>query len=668
MIRLYRILKSPSETFFTFQGSAEDTRAIQDMLKFTRPPLYPRTSTLRDNFEGGYYLYAKGDHRSEIESCLTQYFDSNFTPPDTKLLMFESDFVYEDEGEIGGISSAIEKEIALSFGTLGYRVKPSGLRFCVFRKDAVHLVDGLEAYEGITYKVIRRLKGNALLQVDIAHLFVVNGEEVASTERIPALFPEQESDVALALHQFTTQSSQAVLELCQRFVKSMPPLRTMNQMQFPSEPTAPENVGFETWFLPHETDLEFIVGKGLKVSLPCYLEKEAAGIYAFPNRPVIVIIIYPGPDFPDCPILDWQPIIKEIKSKTSSLLSRRTKFGSFAYSPGQSVEEILQRCKAGLAQVKDHQPLVILITPPKSTGPQKPPTPIDAFTRQIHKDLRYVTQGTYIQTIMWDTLFDTHDRKYVIENALLKGICAFGATPWKLVEMPREPNLTNDFCFIGLDVNRFNDSVGGVILSRSGLIFGYHLIRLPKPASDKVQPESCYYLVQKLLEHYQRETSYLPKHLIIHLDGNVDWQPADIKDRFSEFSCDIVEIRKHGGPRLFQAENRDGTPSKGIAIGSEDKKVAYMVNSKAKLTKMESDRWIFPAPDTLTIKKIMGPSSMRILAAQVYALTHVSYTSYRNTIQIPATIEYADAVVNHIRLKGEETGGSIRPDTLLHWI
>jgi hypothetical protein len=424
----------------------------------------------------------------------------------------------------------------------------------------------------------------------------------------------------------------------------------------------------ETWFLPHEADLEFIVGKGLKVSLPCYLDKENAGIYEFPNRPVIVLIIYPGSDFSDCPILDWDPIIKEIKSKTVSLLTRRAKFGSFAYLPGQTVEEILQRCKAGLAQVKDHQPLVIFITPPKSSGPQQSLTPIDAFTRQIHKDLRYVAEGTYIQTIMWDSLLETYDRKYVIENALLKGICAFGAIPWKLVEMPGEQNLTKDFCFIGLDVNRFNDSVGGVILSKCGLIFGYHLIRLPKPGSDKVQPESCFYLVNKLLGHFQSVACYEPKHTIIHLDGNVDWQLADIKDMFGSYSCDIVEIRKHGGPKLFQAENRDGTPSKGIAIGSEDKKVAYLVNSKAKHTKVESGRWIFPAPDTLTIKKIMGPSSIRILAAQVYALTHVSYSSYRNTIQIPATIEYADAVVNHIRLKDEETGGSIEPDSLLHWI
>ena len=162
------------------------------------------------------------------------------------------------------------------------------------------------------------------------------------------------------------------------------------------------------------------------------------------------------------------------------------------------------------------------------------------------------------------------------------------------------------------------------------------------------------------------------KHLILHRDGltqGPEWHL--LPDTLAEqgITMDLVEIRKRNQPLLRQQGNQWGTPSKDIAIGNCELNKAYLNNTHT-IGQNIGRQWIYPAPVAIGVVKVEGPSPLKELAAQVYALTRVNYTSYRRTVHVPATIDYADAMVGNVNLKGSQTndGRPLGPNAKPYWL
>ncbi|MBW4677412.1 MAG: hypothetical protein KME52_26465 [Desmonostoc geniculatum HA4340-LM1] len=68
--------------------------------------------------------------------------------------------------------------------------------------------------------------------------------------------------------------------------------------------------------------------------------------------------------------------------------------------------------------------------------------------------------------------------------------------------------------------------------------------------------------------------------------------------------------------------------------------------------------------------RVIGNTPIKILAAQVHALSRACYSSYRRTEKLPATIVYADALVSHASLKNEQKdfGQPINSRSRLTWL
>ena len=134
-------------------------------------------------------------------------------------------------------------------------------------------------------------------------------------------------------------------------------------------------------------------------------------------------------------------------------------------------------------------------------------------------------------------------------------------------------------------------------------------------------------------------------------------------------TLDLVEIRKRNQPLLRQAANRGGTPSKDIAVGNCKLNKAYL-NNTLSFSENIGGTNIFPAPQSICVVKLEGPSPLKELASQVHALTRVNYGAYRRTVHVPATIYYADAMVGNVSLKASQTdfGSPLGRDKNPYWL
>ena len=162
------------------------------------------------------------------------------------------------------------------------------------------------------------------------------------------------------------------------------------------------------------------------------------------------------------------------------------------------------------------------------------------------------------------------------------------------------------------------------------------------------------------------------KHIVIHRDG-ISGSEIDGALKATEqlkLRCDFVEVRKHGAPRIRQTGNIAGTPSKDIAIGSEQEGFSYLVNTLSLIERVSPHHFVFPAPESLTICRICGNTPMKVLSAQVYALSRAYYGAYHRTERLPVTILYADALVNNASLKEsqKEFGKIIDSNSKAYWL
>lgn len=658
MINLYRVVRYPDHTRLTFQGDSEDIDKLGDILHFD-----PKPSKRQDLYEKGYFAYLRGPYREKSEREALSYLAEHFRPPLVELSLFVGDQPLPSDRPHNEWASSLECAIRQYFSDKGYLVAQGGLAHEVYSKRSKQpdsRFPELEIHEGVTYRIHVGPDFVPILQADIIYRFTIDGNPVKLKD-IQARFGAQ-TDVIARLKDFTTRDMNGIFELIQRFIKSIPATENAGGCCFKHEPLTAQSLGFDTWFWEHDFPVHLEVGKGEKVPLAQHISEYNLGFYIEPPDPVIVLILHPAQGVSRwCPFSNWRSIYDIAQSSLAGMLGTDVPIRSLEYPVDEKDDElVIQACKATLQEFVDRTPLFLVVVPPedsRDTGDTQL-SALDSFTFRLAKNLRRMRRGSYVITLNWDKLALENDRPYIVENGLLKGLIVLGAVPWRLSDIAHVGTDLDNLCFIGVDVNikRRIPVVGGVVLDRYGVLRGSHLVRLESVNGDRIDVESFSLLVDKLLKHYRAATGMTPHHLVIHRDGilfDEEKQVLEVAAK-TDTVCDLVEVRKSGAPRIRQPMNTAGTPSKDIAVGNEEQGIAYLVNTLSFAERLTTDKFVFPAPESVMVQRVAGKTPMKILAAQVHALTRVHYGSYRRTERIPATIAYADALVSHAPLRDNQ--------------
>lgn len=338
---------------------------------------------------------------------------------------------------------------------------------------------------------------------------------------------------------------------------------------------------------------------------------------------------------------------------------------------------VIVSCENFLKSYSDCMPFFFVIAPPENSDNSPDPelVELNAFTGRLENRLRRLRHGSYTVTLQWDKLVEKYDRKYIVENATIKALTVMGAVPWRIRNIAcNKDEGIEDICFVGLDLNVYKKIpiLGGVIFDGYGTLRGYHIAKLANQRGDHIDRSALSSVISKLLKYYQTVTNKKPHHVIVHRDGLVGDEEKVIVELSAKFNIafDLIEIRKSGAPRIRQINNEQGTPSRDVAIGSELDKTAYLVNTLVLKESLSKGKFVFPAPNPIAIRRVVGDTPIKILAAQTYALSLASYNSVRRTDSLPITISYADSLVTRASLKNDqfEFGKKIDTRNRVYWL
>jgi hypothetical protein len=656
MISIYRCIHYPNKTLITFQGEPDDVEALKGILHFT-----PMASARSASYEKGYYAYLRGNYREENERDALSYLSSNYISPSFELLLFPIDGKVTEDQFINDWINNLQANIKNYFDKQGYIVSQGGLGNEVFRKKPYLLAPKtepeLKAYEGVTYQICLREKCKPVLQVDIAYRFQFK-TEVLSLNDVKARFGDNDSEILLRMKQFTTRDTDAIFKLACDFVQSIPPLQSADNLRFVPSPLSAKNSGFDIWLWSHENPVQIEARNNSVVSLAKSIFEERLGLYVPPHDKLILIIVHPSKSIGKFTAFsDWTSI-SQLAGNTleNALLSTvPVKLTEYKHS---DEDNVIVSCENLLNSFSDCIPFFFVVAPPENSDKSNDPdlVQLNAFTGRLENKLRRLRHGGYTVTLQWDKLTEEYDRKYIIENATIKALTVMGAVPWRIRNIAcNKDEGIKDICFVGLDlnVNKKIPILGGVIFDGYGILKGYHIAKLENHRGEYIDRSALSSLIGNLLKYYQTEKNEKPNHVIVHRDGLVGDEGKVIVELSAKLNMafDLIEIRKSGVPRIRQINNEKGTLSRDVAIGSELEKTAYLVNTLVLKEKLSKGKFIFPAPNQIAIRLVVGDTPIKILAAQTYALSLANYNSARRTDSLPITISYADSLVTHASLK-----------------
>lgn len=605
------------------------------------------------------------------------YLSNHYISPSVELLYFPILGNFNDDKLPADWINKVQANIQNYFKKEGYIVSQGGLGNEVFKKKPYvpKTEPELKVYEGVTYQICHRAKCKPVLQVDIAFRYQFRNR-ILKINDIKAQFGNYNSELVQIVKQFTTRDTDALFKIACNFVKSIPSCQSANNLRFISSPLTAKNIGFTIWLWSHENPVQIEARNNIAISLAKDIFEEPLGLYLPSHDKLILIIVHPSESLGKLVSFSNWPSISQLAGDTlKKALMSTVPLKLTEYHQGDEAN-VIACCENFLESYPDRIPFFFVIAPPENS--HKSPDPelvrLNALTRELEKRLRRLRRGSYTVTLQWDKLVRVYDRKYIVENATIKALTVMGAIPWRIQNIPCNKNESiKDICFVGLDlkVDKTIPILGGVIFDGYGTLKGYHIAKLANQRGDVIDKNALFLVIEKLLKHYQAVSDNKPHHIILHRDGLVSDEEKFIVELSTrlKITFDLIEIRKSGAPRIRQINNEKGTPSQDVAIGSEIKKTAYLTNTRV-IKEIIKDKSVFPAPNPIAIKRIVGNTPMKIIAAQIYALSLANYNSIRRTNRLPITISYADSLVTHASLRDNqlETGKKIDNKNRVYWL
>lgn len=677
MITLYRIDRKSHKTLFTWQSSKDELEPLGEILNVA-----PRPSKLDDLFEGGYFAYISGPRRAQTEAEALRYFQSHFSPPVVELTVFQGDRLIDTVELTSDICGIVTTQICEHFKATGVWVVEGGFGHCVFstRDENRRSLGQINLRRGVTFRVEISCSNHLLILTDVIHRVEKDGRFL--NERELRLQSDLDfNELFLLRKEFSTLDTDQVFRLCKVFAASLPNA-VKTQFGLQPMPCSATQLSYDTWIWSHELSLELEVGNAQRVTLAQSVSKDPdlqVGLHTPPLSNLVVFLLHPSTILaPEFSPSTWNYSLNLLKEDLAVMLPNQEAIvAEICYSDLATLDSITGSIDAIKREFPGTTSLFLLVAPPETISGTHFPrdSRIRDFTKRLSRYLRKGNRGSYTVTLDWTNFYKSNDHRWSLENALLKGITVLGATPWRTLGIPMPDGLNEEeVCFIGVDLNIYRPVpvVGGVIFDGYGTAKGFHLVAIEKGCGDHVNTRKFASLIGNLLNHYTRVMKHPPRHVVIHRDGKTDDSDIEAASLLYDLglTVDLVEVRKSGAPRLHQLGNVVGTPSRDLALGNRRSKEAILNTTFVRPEQLEGGRRVFPSPEPIALKHVLGTTLLKTIAGQVYALTLANYNSYRRTNRLPITTAYADALVNNARLKEDQSalGKPIDGKTVLYWL
>lgn len=239
------------------------------------------------------------------------------------------------------------------------------------------------------------------------------------------------------------------------------------------------------------------------------------------------------------------------------------------------------------------------------------------------------------------------DTRWVMDNTAMGLIASAGGVPWRIDEMPG-----NADCFIGLDVTRDPETgqhlgASANVVYADGTVFASKTQTLQ--SGETFDEQSIVDVIKDVFQEFVRREGRSPDHIVIHRDGRLFEDAAEIQAPFedAEVTIDILDVRKSGAPRIARFENGEfSIDEKGRLFIAQDDTHGFIATTGRPEFK-DSDN--LGTPQTLRVVRRAGDTPMQTLLEQVYWLSEAHVGSVSRSVRLPITTYYADRCAEHAR-------------------
>jgi len=669
MINFYRFVRGLNEVMLVFNGLPEDVASLQQIMN-KYPKIEIKRSKREQEVESGYYCYFRGPLGQEAMRDAFAFIRNRFTPPFIDLLFFMGNKSLSGDKKKNRIQ--ITKTIENHLRQKMWHIFSLDGSVRVFPPKPYQLAPSYLAYIGFEYKTVFWENNIPALQVDIAFRHEIDGVQVKNDSVVKSRYGDKADEIFLHRANCFNLSTEEIFNNACGFVSLLPTFEELGGLCFICQPCSANELGMDTWLWSNEAPVRLRMNKNKILTYPLAKDLKELGYYSPPQNLGHVFIVMPSPHIliKKNVSIDIDYCLQVVENNIRSFAPEsKINVDLLRYDLSDEGASVTETIKSAIGGDKTQPALFLIISPPREDRVSSNPDDIklDQLTNHLAKNLRYLIQGSFTETVDLYKLVDRYDMKYSLESILMRSFVAFGGIPWLIDKVPLNPGENvEDICFIGLDINQRNGPVvGGVLLDGFGRLGAFHMKRCAVNNGDHVALTDCMDIISKLLKKYETITRQKPRHIVVHLDGTSNWERPSGEDLNLGIDIDIVEIRKSGGLRMRMKSNRQGTPSRELGISHPKLQCAYLINIRS-----ERKNEVFSSPDSLVVNRFSGKTDIKILAAQVYTLSNANYNGIRSTEQIPCTINYADALVNNKKglKKSQEEWGGIPSDGVIYWL
>ena len=647
MINIYRSVRYSDSDTFIFQGDAEDIQAIKTLVN-SPFRVYPT----QKGFETGNFMYLRFDYRERFFEAIKSYLRENYTPPEIRLSAFKADKklspIWTTEIWKQKVSDAIKGR----FQSRGYSVRDniySGM-VEVLPEQPKLTVGEVDVFQGFQFSVSMGEDFTPTLWASENFWLYSNSQPVNFT-KISQLYGDA-SNIVQEIRQFTAQSSEEQFEFLTKTIKWIQNLAACEDIRFVDKPLAAAEMGLTTWFWLHDSDTTFEGASGFQTTLAQSLFEKGDG---FLNQPddIVMIFLLPEPNTsPIIPLVNWDQVVATAKSFASAALSKvELPFQVVKYPVSGDLNGCVNAVKA---YVQSHEGKRVLCFMAALGSNAKNSTneeviSADRQTAYLSRSLRDLFRGGYTETLDWNNLIDPKISKFIIDNAVMAGLYRLTAQPWRLNDLPFDFTTPENTYFLGLAGNIERESIATVLVDYSGMLVAYG----GDCPSDGQQAQGYANKLERLIRGIFKDGVHhshpKPKNIIVHLSPELVNQAHIIEQTLNSLGleCDILSIHPDSSVRFLQTNNKQGTPSNGVAVGNEADGSAYLMNTLS-VGEKTNRGYIYPSPSPVRIQKIAGNSTLKNLAAQIYWLSAAHINSLHRTVDIPITISYSQTLLTHI--------------------
>jgi len=646
MIHIYRMTRYPDVDKIIFQGTDDTVKNFK--LRF---PL--RVQPTKMGFEEGWFTWLRDDYREKFFAPIHSFFQAHYSPPEIRLSCFQSKNALSELWPKEVWRQKVSDAIQTLFSKNGYTAQPNphGESVDVVPSKPSFQIENVEVYWAVGYWVEIGNDRKPVLWCYDRFLTLLDGRP-ASLEQIGRALGE-DSHILQKIRHFTTRNAEEQFNILRRFVKHITPLTACENIAFSDEPVAAKDAGFETWFWLRDSDACFEVSNGLKTNLAQALLGEGCGLFVQPDDLLLIVILPDPQSSPLVPQIEWPRVLSDI-----DLFIRQTMpevevpMCSFQYPLSGDYGQCMKGVQEAVQKYPGRRVLCLMATPSPvdRRSARQDILAVEQQSRQINRELRAVFQEGYAETLDWNKLRTDKDRPYVIHNALLGSLYRLNAEPWKIADLPftKEPASGNYFLGLyGSEDDR--PALAGTLFGHEGGLVAFGGVYLDDPDAGTYE-EELNRLIITLISKGIHQSKPKPVHLIIHMTPELQGYTPEIKAIVERLALtfDLLAI-KHSSVHFLQPMNCQGTPSHGIAVGSDASKTAYMMNTLSVGEKTNDRGFIYPNPNTMAIQQLAGASSIKTLAAQIYWLSNGHISALHRTVDTPMTIAYTRALHDHIR-------------------